>query len=81
MEVLRKEDILKKERGNPWRKRVIAFEIDKDYAVEYPSKETVRSIISRDILDRYPEMVFTTKKAEALVDDHITKYLKVRRVQ
>lgn len=74
-------EILKKERGNPWWKRLIEFEMERDYAIEYKSKETVRSIISRDILDDYPEMQFTTKKAETTIEGEKVKYLNVRRIK
>lgn len=74
-------EILKKEKGNPWLKRLLNFEIRKKYPVEFKSKNTVRSIISSEILDNYPDMEFTTQKAEVEIDGKTIKYLEVERLK
>lgn len=51
--------------------------VDQVAYIEFKSKETVRSIISRDIFDKYPEYLFETKKVEF---DGV-KYLEVRRIK
>lgn len=70
-------EVWKKERGNGWRKRLLKMRVDQVAYIEFKSKETVRSIISRDIFDKYPEYLFETKKVEF---DGV-KYLEVRRIK
>lgn len=74
-------EILKKERGNPWWKRLSAFEMERDYAVEEKSKDSVRSIISRDLLEKFPEMQLITNEVEANIGGEKVKYLNVRRIK
>lgn len=74
-------EILKKEKDNPWLKRLLEIKVGQKVAVEFKSRGTVRSIISDRIVNDFPDMEIVTKKMETEIEAKKVKYLEVERLK
>lgn len=74
-------EILKKEKNNPWIKRLLAIGVGEKVAIEFKSRATVRSIISDRVVNDFPEIELTTQKAEMEIGGKKVKYLEVERLR